>query len=156
MDKIKFKTADIKSVLKHAVNSDDFNEQRKCARLDLPLKVRYKLINETGGSKNVNELSVAAKNISVNGCLLLTTENIPINSRVQLEILLDEFESAVLTLEGRIVRLERTESGLYEFGILFDAVNKDARRIFADFCFSKMYEMVGLNAWPTDNKEKKI
>lgn len=153
MDKIKLKTADISSVLKHAVNVDDFNEQRKNARLDLPLKVRYKIVTGTG--PNVNESSVAAKNISVNGCLLLAAENIPVNSRVRLEILLDERESAVLSLEGIIVRLERAENGLYEFGILFDPVNKDARRIFADFCFSRMYEMVGLNEWPTDKKGKK-
>lgn len=155
MDKSKIKTTDISGVLRRAVNSDDLSEQRKNARLDLPLKVRYKVINEAGENKNDNELSVAAKNISVNGCLLLTTENIPINSMVRLEIFLDESESAILTLEGRIVRLERAENGLYEFGIFFTAVNKDARRIFADFCFSRMYEMVGLNEWPTDQRGKK-
>ena len=136
-------------ILRHVTNSEDFNEKRKTARLDIPIKITYKVLGE-----DENKAAVT-KDMSAGGCLILTTEKLPENTEVGLDISLGESDSEALMLKGRIVRLNREEKGLYEYGISFKDLSKDARRLFADFCFARMYEMIGLPEWPTDRKLKK-
>ena len=85
----------------------------------------------------------------------MVTEELPINSEVELQIFLGSSESEALKIKGRIARLNRTEKDLYEYGIAFDGLGKEARRLFADYFFAKMYEMIGLSEWPTDKSAKK-
>ncbi|MDP2928755.1 MAG: PilZ domain-containing protein [Candidatus Omnitrophota bacterium] len=79
----------------------------------------------------------------------------PENVQIELDILLGETEAEELKLRGKIARLNRKEDGLYEYGISFVDMGKEARRLFADYCFAKMYEMIGLSEWPTDKRVKK-
>jgi c-di-GMP-binding flagellar brake protein YcgR len=127
---------------------EDFAERRRTARLDIPINVRYRV------TSSEDERVAVTKNISFGGCLLLATEPLPIGSVVELSVMLGDSEAEALLLKGNIVRLNRSEKGLYEFGIAFTGMSGQARRLFADFCFAKMYEMIGLPEWPTDRRQK--
>lgn len=140
-------------VLKQVTQSSDFVEKRKTARLDIPLNVQYRIKGEKKEAKP--QKAAMTKDVSAGGCLLLTTEELSINSELELDIILGETEEEMLKLKGRIVRLNRAENKLHEYGIAFNELSKEARRLFADFCFAKMYEMIGLNEWPTDKKQRK-
>jgi len=136
-------------------NSEDFNEKRKTARLDIPIKVQYNILDEGRETKDEGRKAAVTKDISAGGCLLLVTEELPINSEVELQIFLGDTESEALKIKGNISRLNRTEKDLYEYGISFAEISKEARRLFADYFFAKMYEMIGLPEWPTDRRLKK-
>ncbi|MDP6685961.1 MAG: PilZ domain-containing protein [Candidatus Omnitrophota bacterium] len=138
------------SVLRQITQSEDFKERRKAARLDIPIKVQYKFIGKQSSPRGA-----VTKDMSAGGCLLLVTEELSLKSEVELEIFLGETDSEVLRLKGRLTRLNRKEKGLYEYGIVFDTLSSEARRLFADYCFAKMYEMIGLPEWPTSGKVKK-
>jgi len=138
------------SVLRQVTRSEDFNEQRKTARLDMPIKVQYKIIGGEGNHKGA-----VTKDISAGGCLLLVTEELPLKADVALQIMLGEGDQEALKLKGKIVRLNRAEKDLYEYGIAFNTLSSETRRLFADYCFAKMYELIGLSEWPTDKRVKK-
>ncbi|MFH1791753.1 MAG: PilZ domain-containing protein [Candidatus Omnitrophota bacterium] len=137
------------SVLRQVTKSEDFVERRKTARLDVAIRVEYKVLGVHDSAKGT-----VAKDISTGGCLLVASEDIAPGSDVELQILLGDSESEALRLKGKIVRLNRKEGGVYEYGISFDALSSEARRLFADYFFAKMYEMIGLPEWPTYKKKK--
>ncbi|MFA4888830.1 MAG: PilZ domain-containing protein [Candidatus Omnitrophota bacterium] len=141
-------------ILRHVTKSEDFSEQRKAARLDMPIKVQYRVLGERRDTSGEIRKAAVTRDLSVGGCLLLVTEELPINSEVELQIFLGEDANEALTIKGRIMRLNRAEKDLYEFGISFDSISKEARRLFADYFFAKMYEMIGLPDWPTDKRGK--
>ncbi len=138
------------TVLRQITHSEDFNELRKTARLDVPIKVQYKIIGGEGNHKGA-----VTKDMSAGGCLLLVTEELSLNSDVALQIFLGDNESEALKLKGKITRLNRAEKDLYEYGIAFNELSRETRRLFADYCFAKMYELIGLPEWPTDKRAKK-
>jgi len=140
------------TALRYLTGSENFNELRKTARLDIPIKVRYSVASK--GTRTPQ--GGVTKDISLGGCLLVVTEKLPIDTELTLEILLGEGGLETLTLSGRIVRLNRSQKGLYEYGITFNNLSSQGRRLFADYCFARMYEMIGLNEWPTDKSNKKI
>lgn len=143
-------------IVRHLTNSEGFNEQRKSARLDIPIMVQYGVIGSESGVRSPEEKKAAmTKNISPGGCLLLVAEELTENTQIELDILLGETKDEALKLKGKIVRLNRKEDGLYEYGISFIDMGKEERRLFADYCFAKMYEMIGLIEWPTDKRVKK-
>lgn len=150
------------SFLQSITGTEDFEERRKTARLDMAIEVRYCVLGE--GVRSLSEgraepprrgrKDARTKNVSAGGCLLLTKEELPVNSQLELQIFLDEGEHEALTLQGRIARLNREGKGSYEYGIAFDELSKEARRLFADYFFAKMYDMIGLSEWPTNRKVK--
>ena len=123
------------STLRHVTRSEDFDERRKTARLDVAVKVQYQILGKDEGPK-----AAVTKDVSVGGCLILVPEELPVNSKVLVQIFLSEDESQALRLKARITRLNRAESDLYEYGITFDQLSNEARRLFADYFFAKMYE----------------
>ena len=131
------------SVLRQVTQSDGFVERRKTARLDIPIRVRYQVFAQEEGR------GAMAKDISAGGCLLLAEEDIPLDSTIEFEIFLGQGESESLKLRGRIARLNESKKGFYEYGVAFDALSSEARRLFADYLFAKMYELIGLSDWPT-------
>jgi c-di-GMP-binding flagellar brake protein YcgR len=143
-------------ILKH-ITGDNFIEHRKTARLNIPIKVQYKVSGQRAvdGDEKCETKAAMTKDISAGGCLLQVTEDLALNSIIEIEIFLGENESESLRLTGKIVRLNRAENGLYEYGISFADMGKDARRLFADYCFARMYEMIGLSEWPTDKSGKR-
>ena len=116
----------------------DFLEQRKTARLDVSIQANLK--------------GAVTKNISVGGCLLLTTEDLSLGTILEMEMRLQGETGNLLSIKGEIVRLNRAEKGLYEYGIAFENLSKEKREIFANYFFKKMYEMIGLKEWPTDTR----
>lgn len=146
--KIKNESVLSSNVVRQMTNSEDFIEQRKTARLDIPIKVRYKLQTED------QNRTANTKNISAGGCLLIVSEELPLQSEIELDVFLGDGEAEALKLAGTIVRLHKGGKGSFEYGISFSNMGGNARRLFADFCFSKMYEMIGLSAWPTDKRTK--
>jgi c-di-GMP-binding flagellar brake protein YcgR len=122
------------------------SERRKSARLDIPIKVRYSSVATR------ENLDAVAGNISAGGCLLIVDEELGLDSVVEIEVLLGESENEILRLRGRVVRLNSSDGKKFEFGLAFDGMSKEARRLFADFCFARMYEMIGLPEWPTAKK----
>jgi len=121
----------------------DYREKRKAARLDIPIRVEYSSHALKGSSRAAH-----TKNISAGGCLLVTSEELPIDSVVELDIYVGEHGVEPIKLTGSIVR-EAKCGGQFEYGISFAQMNLDAKKKFADFCFSKMYELIGLSKWPT-------
>ncbi|MDP2928756.1 MAG: hypothetical protein Q8O01_01655 [Candidatus Omnitrophota bacterium] len=64
-------------ILRHVTNSADFNEQRKTARLDIPIKVEYRVIGDQCSvisERKEKTKNAVTKDISAGGCLLLVTE----------------------------------------------------------------------------------
>lgn len=56
--------------IKKQVETEDFVEQRKTARLDIPIKVQYKLRTIDNRPLTIDQKKVAeTKNISMGGCL---------------------------------------------------------------------------------------
>lgn len=144
----------VKKPIKTTAVVEDYQERRKSARLDIPIKVAYKVVGKKIGD-DVSVKGAITKNISSGGCLLLVEEEIPEASMIELEIFLGENEKDVLRLQGSIVRLSRSGENAYEYGISFNEISREAKRLFADFCFAKMYELIGLSEWPTDKRVKK-
>ncbi len=143
-------------IVRHLTNSEDFNEQRKSARLDIPIKVQYGVIGSQPAARSPEEKKAGlTKDISPGGCLLLATEELAKNTRIELVILLGGTRDEALKLKGKIVRLNRKAAGLYEYGISFIEMGMEERLLFADYFFAKMYEMTGLSEWPTDRRMKK-
>lgn len=136
------------SVVRYVTGAVDLMERRRAARLDVPLKVQYKLLND----KNVKE--GATRNISASGCLVLMEDKYPVGSLLELKIFFDKRRSKPLALDAKIVRLNRAEGGLHEYGMAFNKVEKEQRKLFADFCFTKMYERIGLLDWSADKGVK--
>ncbi len=136
------------TIVQNVTSSADFIERRRAARLDIPLKLNYTIIEDDDLRGGVT------KNVSAGGCLLLVSDEIPIETRLELELFLGSSEAESLKLIGRVVRLNREEGGVFEYGISFDDIGREARRLFADFCFAKMYEMIGLSDWPTERQKK--
>lgn len=131
-------------------NNEDIFEKRMMARLDVPVKVEFKICKDKG--KNENELFCGITgNISQVGCLLLATKNIPLNSKLEISLLLKEGKDDKLILGGEILRLSKKEENLYEYGLSFFPMKKEERDKFSEFCFKRMYEMVGLNS-PTQKE----
>ena len=112
--------------------SGDFQERRKTARLDVPIRVEYKIIGRKESPK-----AAVTKNVSAGGCLFLTTEELPVGLEVELQVFLGETETEALKLKGRIARLNRAEKDLYEFGIVFDALSNETCRLFANYFLAK-------------------
>ena len=137
-------------MLRQVTRSEDFDEKRKTARLDVPIKVHYKVV----GTEAAHERA-ETKNVSAGGCLLLIGEELAVNTDIELQIFLGDAQTESLTIRGRIIRLNRAQKKMFEYGIVFDEISKDARRLFADYFFAKMYEMIGLSEWPTDKRIKK-
>jgi len=138
------------TVLREITGVAHFKDMRKAARLDIPIKVRYGIIgkeDKLGGGMT--------KNISAGGCLFIASEKLPVGTELEIEIMLGASPSESLKIKGRIVRLNRAGEGMYESGIAFHALSREERKIFADYVFSKMYEMIGLSEWPTDRRLKK-
>ncbi|MBI5417721.1 PilZ domain-containing protein [Candidatus Poribacteria bacterium] len=135
------------SILRHLTNSETFEEQRKTTRLDVPIKIQYRIIGNDSDFKDA-----VAKNISVKGCLILITEKLLTNTPVELKIYLTILEKEDLKVKGEIVRLARIEKDLFEFGVCFEKLNKEQRDFFINFCFEKMYEKIGLINWPTKKR----
>ena len=138
----------LKIRMKTMSTDNDTTERRRLARLDVPINVHYKVIGKEKHTKGTG----VTKNVSVGNCLLLVTEKLSLDTEVELQIFLGESESEFLTIHGRIARINRSEDGLYEYGIKFDEISREARRLFADYFFSKMYEMIGLPEWPTNTR----
>lgn len=132
-------------------NGTVFDERRKTSRLDLCAPVRYCKATSEGG---IFKESVT-KDVSAEGCLLLVAEKMRKNTTLKLELYLSDGNRAAMELEGKVVRLNRSEDGLYEYGIEFSSVKREDRKRFAEYCFQKMYEKVGLVDWPTDRNGKK-
>jgi len=143
------KNVQSKSVLRQVTRSEDFLEQRKPARLDISIKARYKV-----SAKGKTLKDALTKNVSAGGCLVLATEEIPVDSEVEVTLFLNKTGSDELALKGKIVRSSSVKEGLYEYGVSFSPLTKEERTVFADFCFSKMYEMIGLSEWPTDRRSE--
>ncbi len=121
----------------------DYSERRKSARLDIPLDVRYRVL-ENG----LHEKNAITKNVSAGGCLLMSDESICDGTKLELDIMLGQGGES-LRICGTIVRSLKGEGRCMEYGIAFDEMSRDAKRLFADYCFAKMYEMIGLSDWPT-------
>lgn len=137
------------NIVRYLTNSEDFIENRKAARLDIAVKVAYRVIGQEDHSK-----AAVSKDISPGGCLLLAAEEITSGAEVELQIFLNEEGSEALNLKGKIVRLNRKEGNLFEYGITFEAISQEARRLLADYFFARMYEMIGLPQWPTNKRIK--
>jgi c-di-GMP-binding flagellar brake protein YcgR len=131
---------------------DEFIERRKAARLDIPIRVDY-IVH--GSNSSDQKIPATTKNISAGGCLLVAEEKIDLGSLIELHVFLGDGDAEALRLNGTVVRPGRAAKGVYEYGISFSGMSSGARRLFADFCFAKMYEMVGLPDWPTDRKINK-
>lgn len=136
-----------KNLEKNAEN-DLSQERRKAARLDIPIKVQYRVTS----LEEVKE--AVTRNISAGGCLLLAGEALEVGLCVELSIFLGASETESLVLNGKIVRQMSLDNGRNEFGVEFENMSRDARHLFAEFCFARMYEMIGLSGWPTDRSQK--
>jgi len=140
----------MQDILQYVTKSVDFVERRRTARLNASVKTRWFTVGAEGIQQeqdySVNEAVV--RDISLGGCLLLATQELGLNSEIGLEIFLRQTDS--VKVFGRVLRLSRAEGGLFEYGITFSNVDKETRRIFADYFFTKMYELTGLSSWPTD------
>ncbi len=128
---------------------DSGRERRRSARLDIPIEVVYSV---SGSGEN---RAAKSSNISAGGCLLITEEELPADSLIDLEILLGDSGGESLKIRGHIVRASESSTGRHEYGIAFENISNEARRLFADFCFARMYEFIGLSDWPTDRTKKK-
>ncbi|MBF0105602.1 MAG: PilZ domain-containing protein [Deltaproteobacteria bacterium] len=133
------------SELRYATGSTGFVEQRRSARLNIPIRIEYTLSLSNAGE---NKGSVFAKDISIGGCLIELNHELPPDAQMGLSVFLGDGDTQVLHLTGLVARQHLTTNGLYEYGIAFDPLTHKARKQFTDFCFAKMYEMVGLKNWP--------
>ena len=128
-------------------NSENYKEKRRAVRIGLPIKVRYQVSGREADVKGA-----ITKDVSAGGCLLLVAEDLPLNVPIEIELFLGVSAKEAIKLMGRATRLNKSQHGIYEFGFVFDGFNKDTYRIFSNYIFDRMYEMVGLNAWPTGKK----
>ncbi len=142
--------ADKSTALRELTGAAGFDERRKMARLDIAIEVRYKVI----GREHKLQGGVT-RNISAGGCLFIASEKLSVGTELEIEMMLGTSPAESLKIKGRIERLTRVGEEMYESGIAFKALKREDRRIFADYVFSKMYEMIGLSKWPTDRSQKK-
>lgn len=126
---------------------EEFIERRKHARLNLSMKVDYK-VSSTGGEQK----TTLSRDMSLGGVLLLVSEKMDAGTPLELEIYLSGEDSKPVKTRGEVIwqgELGERGEGYYHTGIAFSGIVEEDKKRFAEFCFSQMYEMVGLPDWPT-------
>lgn len=126
---------------------EEFIERRKHARLNLSMKVDYKV-----SSLGEEPKSTISRDISLGGVLLLVKERMDTGTPLELDIYLTEEETKPIKTKAQVIwqgELGEKAEGFYHTGISFSEIKEKDKKRFADFCFSQMYEMVGLPDWPT-------
>jgi c-di-GMP-binding flagellar brake protein YcgR len=113
-------------------------ERRSVSRFDVDASVKYRRAD--GGVKR----DAVTKDISADGCLLLISERIPENASLDMEIYLPDGKPAPIYISGNVVRVNKSEGKLYECGVSFENIPAEYKRRFADHCFAKMYEALGI------------
>lgn len=127
--------------------NEEFVERRKHARLNLSMKVDYQI-----SSSGEEPRRAVSRDISLGGVLLLVKERMDAGTPMDLEIYLTEEETKPIKTRAQVIwqgELGEKEEGFYHTGITFTKIKEEDKKRFADFCFSQMYEMVGLPDWPT-------
>lgn len=127
--------------------NDEFTERRRHARLNLSMKVDYKVTSTGEGQR-----STLSRDMSLGGVLLLVSEKMDAGTPLELEIYLSEIDNQPVKTRGEVIwqgELGEREEGYYHTGIAFSGIKEEDKKRFADFCFSQMYELVGLPDWPT-------
>lgn len=124
------------SIFKDLTASPKLEERRKSARLPAELKTRF----EAFGGAVFRE--TVTKNISIGGCLLVSDCDLPIGSKLSLIV---ELGRVKILVNGTVKRLAMSHRDRFEFGVEFEEMSSDTRRVFADYCFEKMYEATGLS-----------
>lgn len=125
---------------------EEYVERRKHARLNLSMKVDYRIIH----SEKVK--STVSRDMSLGGVLLLVSEKMDAGTPLELEIYLSEIDNQPVKTRGEVIwqgELGEREEGYYHTGIAFSGIKEEDKKRFAEFCFSQMYELVGLPDWPT-------
>lgn len=114
------------------------SERRRAARLEIVLEVKYKIINMEGSPVKITK----SGNMSMTGILIFVEEILCRGDLLHLEIYLPG-DKIPIVVKG-IVAWQQEVSGEKRTGILFQDMKKEDCKRFADYCFRKMYEMVGL------------
>ncbi|MBI4652391.1 PilZ domain-containing protein [Candidatus Desantisbacteria bacterium] len=122
-------------------NIESVKNRRKASRLDVPINLKYRIKEE---DKNIQStaylIDALIKDISYNGCLLLTNETLPLNTAIELLIPSVQFECETINVEGQIIRTNNKN----EYGISFKPLQKENIKSFGDIFFYNMYKKVGL------------
>jgi c-di-GMP-binding flagellar brake protein YcgR len=134
------------TILRQDAKSTDFFEKRKNARLDLAIKTICHVGESTKG------VLALTRDISVGGCLLSTDQKLPKEGLFDLEIYLSTEDKIPIRARGSVVRSQKRDAGLIEYGICFEDIGDEQRLKFVNFCFGQMYERTGLTHWTTSQK----
>ncbi len=113
-------------------DADKMHLRRKFKRLDIHIKVRYKMV---GDQKKPKAFNGEVLNMSAAGIYIYTPYTLPINSLVDLEIKLPDATSTLDT-GGRVIWLADKDLQLHSYpgmGVAFVNLNQDKEKLIIDF-----------------------
>lgn len=102
-----------------------YQERRKAPRLSLSLKFTYKLAD----SQEIL-LPAFTKNISASGLLFESERQIPLDTKLLINLIFSFAEGKIFTFTGRVVRIERLASSKFNIGVNFEDVPEEIRQEF--------------------------
>lgn len=113
-------------------------ERRQHARLECPIKVRYRLtdVAEIGAT-------VQCRDISLGGVRIQTQIKLAENTLLDMNIHLADGLKKSLQAKGIVMWRDDVKNGLFDTGIAILEITPDDKKYFTNFIFEKLHERVG-------------
>lgn len=127
------------TILNSMLRGKGYKERRKAHRLNIMVKACYKVLGKDKSAKDA-----ITKDISTAGCLLVVSEKLPLDAKLEIETPLDENKTKFIKIKGRVVRLHASLKGCYEYGVAFGDLDNASRELFIDSCLKKIRERMEL------------
>lgn len=100
---------------------DSGSENRLGCRLSIQAKVEYNIIYPSGELSELRKIST--KNISYAGFLFESEEQLSLNTKLKISLVLPGMSSKLAGIEGVIVRIERLSNFNYDIGVGFTVIS---------------------------------
>lgn len=107
---------------------ENFSNRRKESRIFIEIKFKYSLMgSDSQDLKTI--LSGVTKNISSSGMLFEDSAQIPINTHLKITLLLPGVSIKDVEVKGRVIRLEKLDSGNFAIGLMFFEMSKETQNL---------------------------
>jgi stage III sporulation protein SpoIIIAA len=105
-------------------------ERRAAPRLPIQIKFKYRTIGQRGEAEVLN--SAASKNISSAGLLFENEKQIPIDTEMQLVLILPGAALMTIDAQAKVTRVEKISPGSFDIGVAFTAISEKDRDVLKD------------------------
>ncbi|MBE7413535.1 MAG: PilZ domain-containing protein [Leptospiraceae bacterium] len=113
--------------------------KRKYIRISELIGVKCKILSKSEDSDVNQKISIKGltENISGGGILMVLTENLKVDTILELELELGKSIHPIQVI-GNVVRSEKVDAGVYESGIEFTHYSLNDKKLLDEFLNNKM------------------